>query len=251
MNPVHFTDYRNLGPTGEEPPEHRLPKAILIASNTESGVEAYWLGESPKGGRELYQFNSGRIPLGSMPAENSTRWDDGESTSYWDSLPSLYDYSVSRRLANINDGTAIHEWESNELIRFRENWLRCASICSVLELTRYQTIRVLYAFSQLSLRHVGLGIETTTLLLAALVCREDGRQFTRHPSSKSEDPLFEEFAQEYGITDKTVRRWLKKLPEHAGISHLFNHRQKRPVPEPAEQPYKSPEARPKLADQPI
>jgi hypothetical protein len=80
--------------------------------------------------------------------------------------------------------------------------------------------------------NLGLDNEFVAFILAALVCREDGRVFSCHPSAKSDDPVFETVAQSWGFSPKHIRRWLKKLPTKGGLRQAFNNRPRRERPKP-------------------
>lgn len=233
MNPGFFTDWRNQNEsaTTPSPPKNYIPSPIPVTEPREKPV-ACWIDYPTEGGCVLREEKAGGRSWAFPPRVNATRWLETNNRSYWDHDRTLPDYPIVKRLSRLNDDSCVLDWENKPVVRYQRKWSDCALICSLLDLTPYQRLRVHYLLGKLVLNKVGHNVETVAFILAALVCREDGRQFTRHPHSKSEDAIFDKVAREFGIPDKRIRGLLKSLPRRSEISYLFNNRPKRDVPKP-------------------
>lgn len=228
-----FRDWRNRNEIAVPvaPPKNYIPNPLPSTEPKEKPV-ACWHTYPTDEGCEIIEEKAGGRSWIHPPRVNATRWYPTENRDYWDQSRTLPEYPIEARIAALNDDVKTLGWNNQETARNQRRWRDCALICTLLQLTPYQRLRVHYLLSQLTLNEIGLEVETVAFILAALVCREDGRQFTRHPSSKSEDPIFDRIARGLGLRDKLIRSWLKKLPQRHEISHLFNNRPKRDVPPP-------------------
>lgn len=234
MIPAAFTDWRNRHVAAEPgpPPKNYLPSPIPL-TNRVDGNSVDWVGPSEDGGCYLSCGKAGKRSWSYPPGVNATRWRAEEGRHYWYRLPHLSNYPLPGRVARINDDERIHKWENKVVTRTRRRWMDCAVFCSRLELTPYQQLRVHYLYEASRSHKRTPNGELCIFILAVLVCREDGRQFTRHPSSKSEDPLFDKVATEEGFKPKHIRRWIKKLPLQEWAAELLGNEPPRNGPWPA------------------
>lgn len=231
MSQVRFTDWKNVARGPEPtPPEDYLPSPIPLASRTD-GDYVDWIST----GRLGSAINIGKAGKRSWrypPRVNASWWHPHQNRSYWNTLPSLPNFPATDRTRAINDDTRTYEWNRQKIVRTQIRWKDCALLCALLELTPYQKLRVHYLYEESRGKNMGLNGEFAIFMLAVIVCREDGRQFTRHPSSKSEDAVFDKVANLFGFNDKQIRRWIKKLPAKSWIKNFLGNRPKRNPPEP-------------------
>lgn len=120
-----------------------------------------------------------------------------------------------RRLACLNAGIYTGKWADKEQLRRADNLAVFDSIASQLELTHHQKTIGRTAFDGLNLRDLSSpdGIDATlvAILVAAVVCREDGRFY--HPSRGNEtnDSLFVELIDDLGYRAGTVHSCYAKV----------------------------------------
>lgn len=231
MKSVYFTDWKKVARDPEPtPPEDYSPSPIPLAIRTD-GEYVDWIST----GRFGSVVNVGKAstrPWQYPPRVNASWWHANENRSYWNTRPDLPNFPATDRIRAINDDTRTYEWNRQKVVRGQIRWKDCALLCSLLDLTPYQKLRVHYLYEQSRGKNVGKNGEFVIFMLAVLVCREDGRQFTRHPSSKSEDPVFDQVANLFGFSDKHIRRWIKKLPAQPWVKSFLGNRPKRSPPEP-------------------
>lgn len=231
MNPTYFTDWKNVSRDPEPTPPKDYPFNPIPVANRTDGDNVEWISYGKYGSR-LNTGKAGNRSWTRTPGVNSSRWLLSESRGYWNRSRNLPNYPIDSRMMAINDDTRILKWENKKLVRSRYRWHDCSVLCSRLELTPYQKIRVHYLYEKSRLENLGKNGPFMIFILAVIVCREDGRQFTRHPSSKSEDPIFDIVATERAFQDKMIRRWIKKLPTQLWIKGFLGNRPKRDPPKP-------------------
>ncbi|WP_154020447.1 hypothetical protein [Halorubrum halophilum] len=229
MNPTYFTDWKNVSRDPEPTSPKNYPFNPIPLVERSDGNDIEWISH----GRYGCVVNTGKAGKRSWtytPGVNASRWLLRESRGYWNRSRNLPNYPIDKRMMAINDDTRIHKWQNKKLVRSQYRWRDCSVLCSRLELTPYQKLRVHYLYEESRAENLGKRGEFIIFMLAILVCREDGRQFTRHPSSKSEDPIFEEVATEYSFKNKMIRRWIKKLPAMPWTEGVLGNRPKRDTP---------------------
>jgi hypothetical protein len=86
-------------------------------------------------------------------------------------------------------------------------------VVSQLELTPHQKARSWFVLEQLDIKELSSpgGIDTyvCAFVVAAIVCREDGRMY--HPNRSDNDELFVEVARNLELTDDLVRSAYGKI----------------------------------------
>lgn len=231
MSSIYFTDWRNVDQEPESAPPKDYPFNPIPLVERADGNDIEWISH----GRYGSVVNTGKAGKRSWtytPGVNASRWLLGESRGYWNRSRNLPNHPINKRMMAINDDKRIHKWQNKKLVRSQYRWHDCSVLCSTLELTPYQKLRVHYLYERSRAENLGMKGEFIIFMLAVIVCREDGRQFTRHPSSKSEDPVFDEVAKQRGFTDKQIRRWIKKLPTQLWLKTSLGNRPKRSPPAP-------------------
>lgn len=229
MNQVRFTDWKNVNREAEPTPPKDYPFDPIPLVERADGNDIEWITHG-RYGSVVSTGKAGRRSWTRTPGVNASRWYLRESRLCWDKSRNLPNLPIDNRMMEINDDTRIHKWTNKNLVRSRYRWHDCSVLCSRLELTPYQKLRVHHLYERSREENLGVKGQFVIFILAIIVCREDGRQFTRHPSSKSEDPIFDIVATECGFRDKMIRSWIKKLPTQSWIRGSLGNRPKRAPP---------------------
>lgn len=122
------------------------------------------------------------------------------------------------RLANLNTGVFNGKWAVDESERWKtEDLAIYDAMAGHLELTPYQKSAGRVVFDGLSLRELsspnGIDAPLVAIMVAAVVCRRDGRLYHPNRDDSVNDPLFTKLLDEFGYRESVIHSCYAKVVE--------------------------------------
>ncbi|UBF22653.1 hypothetical protein HRTV-25_gp72 [Halorubrum tailed virus 25] len=153
--------------------------------------------------------------------ENATRFYGADSAGGYrlDGTETIEEHY--RRLANLNMGIWTGTWADNDALRRADNLAVFDAIAGFLELSPYQKTVARETFGDLNLRELSSpgGIDATlvAVMVAAAVCRDDGRLYHPNRDDRVNDPLFVSLIDDLGYRDSVVHSCYAKVLERVNL----------------------------------